>query len=311
MRNGIVRAIDIVIILQEPNTDMNDKRLFTFGCSFTQYIWPTWADLIGQKFAFYENWGKGAAGNLYIFNAIVECIKTNQLKLDDTVIIMWSSVNREDRYINNKWQCSGNIHVSNMFGSEFTKKFVDEKGNLIRDLAFVSAAHKILEKHGIEHYFLSAFDLTNDYLHKDIKGIEKVVKLYQSDLDLINPSVKKIIFNDFVDYNYRRPRPNQSIATMNEGLYNIFAGPDWPDYATYLTKKFNNLKQVIVDEILQKEQDIKEDWHPSPLEHLEYLQKIFGVDVVGEQTIQFAQETTESVFGQKTIKFNQHLAKRL
>jgi hypothetical protein len=40
-------------------------------------------------------------------------------------------------------------------------------------------------------------------------------------------------------------------------------------------------------------------------------QKIFGVDVVGEQTIQFAQETTESVFGQKTIKFNQHLAKRL
>jgi hypothetical protein len=34
--------------------DIN-KRLYTFGCSFTKYKWPTWADFIGNQFEIYEN----------------------------------------------------------------------------------------------------------------------------------------------------------------------------------------------------------------------------------------------------------------
>lgn len=33
-------------------------RLFTFGCSFTKFFWPTWADILGQEFDYYENWGR-------------------------------------------------------------------------------------------------------------------------------------------------------------------------------------------------------------------------------------------------------------
>ena len=36
-------------------------RLFTFGCSFTQYWWPTWADILGYQHDFYENWGRCGA----------------------------------------------------------------------------------------------------------------------------------------------------------------------------------------------------------------------------------------------------------
>ena len=37
-------------------------RIFTFGCSFTQYHWPTWADiLINENICnggIGENWGR-------------------------------------------------------------------------------------------------------------------------------------------------------------------------------------------------------------------------------------------------------------
>jgi hypothetical protein len=71
--------------------------LFTFGCSFTEYIWPTWADILGREFEYYENWGKAGGGNQYIFNSLIECHLRNQLTKDDTVIIRWTSPDREDR----------------------------------------------------------------------------------------------------------------------------------------------------------------------------------------------------------------------
>ena len=44
------------------------KRVFAFGCSFTCYRWPTWADLIGKQCegAEFRNYGKSGAGNLFI-----------------------------------------------------------------------------------------------------------------------------------------------------------------------------------------------------------------------------------------------------
>ena len=47
------------------------KRFFAFGCSFTNYYWPTWADIIGQDSNFYENWAQPGAGNHFIFNSIM------------------------------------------------------------------------------------------------------------------------------------------------------------------------------------------------------------------------------------------------
>ena len=38
-------------------------RLYTFGCSMTSYFYPTWADILGQEFSYYENWGEPGAGN--------------------------------------------------------------------------------------------------------------------------------------------------------------------------------------------------------------------------------------------------------
>ena len=53
---------------------------------------------------------------------------TNNITSDDTVIIMWSSWAREDRYINNNWILAGNVYNAKQFYDEdFLKKIEDEQ----------------------------------------------------------------------------------------------------------------------------------------------------------------------------------------
>ena len=48
-------------------------RIFTFGCSFTDYIWPTWANIIAYDLNIpFHNYGRGGAGNQFIFNTIMQ-----------------------------------------------------------------------------------------------------------------------------------------------------------------------------------------------------------------------------------------------
>jgi len=42
------------------------SRLFTFGCSYTNYRWSTWADCLAPEFDYFENWGQSGGGNHYI-----------------------------------------------------------------------------------------------------------------------------------------------------------------------------------------------------------------------------------------------------
>ena len=42
------------------------SRLFTFGCSFTNYRWSSWADCLAPEFDYFENWGQAGGGNHYI-----------------------------------------------------------------------------------------------------------------------------------------------------------------------------------------------------------------------------------------------------
>ena len=49
-------------------------RIFAFGCSLSQYFYPTWADVAiyeyKQKGYHGENWSRSGAGNQYIFTRL-------------------------------------------------------------------------------------------------------------------------------------------------------------------------------------------------------------------------------------------------
>lgn len=114
-----------------------NKRIFAFGCSFTEYIWPTWADIIGRTFNKeygyeYYNFGNSGSGNYYILNSLFWADKKYNFTTDDIIMVMWSSWSREDRYIidynwdpglRGQWTKEGNILNAAFDSKYFTEDF--------------------------------------------------------------------------------------------------------------------------------------------------------------------------------------------
>jgi len=72
------------------------KRFFAFGCSYTSYSWPTWADLVGIEYEFARNWGISGIGNRAIAERIAEANTAYEFGPDDVVVVQWSSHLRND-----------------------------------------------------------------------------------------------------------------------------------------------------------------------------------------------------------------------
>jgi hypothetical protein len=113
----------------------NYKRFFAFGCSFTQYYWPTWADIISNEFKESHNYGRNGAGNFFIYQSLIEAILQHEINKDDLVMIMFSSVTREDRFTKNRgWITPGNLYFQNEYDEKFIKNYMCDHGYLMRDL---------------------------------------------------------------------------------------------------------------------------------------------------------------------------------
>ena len=104
---------------------LEPKRIFTFGCSFTNYLWSTWANILGYEFreAEFYNFGKSGAGNQYIFNTLMQADAAYDFTHEDLIIVQWTNVSREDRYFHagaeilnstetshGAWSTPGNIY---------------------------------------------------------------------------------------------------------------------------------------------------------------------------------------------------------
>lgn len=228
------------------------KRLFTFGCSFTQYWrWPTWADALGQQYDFYENWGMCGAGNSLIFNSLIECHQRNNITEDDDVFVMWTNTSREDRYIKDRWQAAGNVYwtAGNALPTEYILNFTCERGYLIRDLATITAAKHLLDHIGCQYKFFSMVPFLktnesvglasnpNDILSEDAD----VRELYADTISIIKPSVYDTVFNG--DWQSK---------------------PGIPDYNTG-----------------------RRDFHPTPMEHIEYLNAVEPGLINKESTVEW------------------------
>jgi hypothetical protein len=118
------------------------KRFFAFGCSFTGYMWPTWADVLSKEMpqAEFYNLGHSGSGNLMISSRLAEASVKFNFCETDLVIVLWTTFCREDRYLNGYWQCPGNIYTQGFYSEEFVKKHADPIGYLIRDLSLITLA---------------------------------------------------------------------------------------------------------------------------------------------------------------------------
>lgn len=195
------------------------KRLFTFGCSFTNYRWSTWADCLAPEFDYYENWGQAGAGNHYIFNSVMECDQRNSFNADDTVIVCWTGIHRDDWYVKGRWQTLGNMHSCPIYNPEYLKTHVDDRGYLIRDFAFIKGVKTLLEnRSGLTWRFFSMNEIASmPGPHDNTSEHRDVMRLYEDVFRSMGPSYQKTLFeNGWPDRNGDpHPSPEEHLAFLD------------------------------------------------------------------------------------------------
>ena len=172
---------------------MENRRFFAYGCSFTEYPWPTWADILGRNYDKYYNYGRPGAGNMYMFNSIMETDQYHKLTKDDLVIVQWSSALREDRYKDTNWVTMGGLY--NIYSRTEVKKFFDFRGFLIRDLAAIKAIKVFLDSIGCEYYFIGMVPLLTSIEYADAQDVDisDIHRVYADVLKVIKPTYDEII----------------------------------------------------------------------------------------------------------------------
>lgn len=222
-------------------------RIFTFGCSFTSWQWPTWADILIYEFKLQnkigENWGCAGSGNHFIFNSVIECDIKYRFNNKDLVVVQWSDITREDRYSLDKWISTHNEERKReVYGDDWVRTFHgDRRGVMIRDYAFIHAIQQLLEHKNcgwnnlsmssitridpdkVPFYVLSktvdkkftelhtmainGLDLSNEWVHSP-----DIVELYKPVLMNIEESFLNVVYNG--TWNSSHPTPKQHLIFL-------------------------------------------------------------------------------------------------
>lgn len=283
-------------------------RLFTFGCSFTQYIWPTWADILGANFSYYENWGRAGAGNTYIYHSIIECLATQKINSNDTVIIMWTAADREDKYLNGNWVNYGPLqhNSTKKLSKQYIKDYYDLKGFLLRDLGLIIGIKNILENQKIPYEFLWMAPIDdncgeNSYL----------MDIFKEQLGEICPNMFELIYNNswYKPSTFSKSISDKEKNQLLKEMYLTNLGVSWPTFTDFINNKLDAVPVNILDEITSlgffdfKNTTYRVDNHPEPLWHLDYLNQVLPDYVISQSIIDWVKDFKDG------DKFDPHLPK--
>jgi hypothetical protein len=183
------------------------KRFFAFGCSYTSYIWPTWADVVSKEMpqAKFYNLGKTGAGNLCISSKVAEA--NNRFKFTDTdlVMVMFSSYTREDRWVANEWLTRGNVYVNNVYSSDWVRKFADERGYLIRDASLIDLTNRYLKSLACDSFTMLSVPLTtnSDSPSHESTSPADILEVYADTFNSMSPSLFELELDGW-DTDYKK-----------------------------------------------------------------------------------------------------------
>lgn len=184
------------------------KRLFTFGCSFTKYRWPTWSTLLSKSIpnVEYYNTGKSGAGQTYIANQLVQHNLKYKFEETDLIVIMLSTFFREDRYRycgegHDGWITPGNIFTQQMYNERFIIDWADTRGYIIRDMSLISGMVELLKSVPADSVMLSSV-LVNSYneLTMETPPIDDVLELHSDTMQYIQKPMLELEMDNFWEH---------------------------------------------------------------------------------------------------------------
>jgi hypothetical protein len=238
-------------------TDLSKyKRLFTIGCSFTEYFYPTWANVLSKSMpnAEFYNLGLSGTSNPFIANRLVEGNLKFKFCETDLVVVMWTTTARETHYVRGRWYNPGNIFSQGEYSKEFVEKFADPNGYLIRDLATIEMATAYANNLPCTYIGLLSTPIDFHYLGDtnltyDDAMTSKIVDTYQ---DLL--------------------------STFPKSMFELEMNRHWTPGSRYSSSYFKG---------------IRDDYHPSPTRYCNYLTKV-GFPIT-EDAINYAKATTATM----------------
>jgi hypothetical protein len=131
------------------------NRFFAFGCSFTCYKWPTWADYLyaGGIAEAYENWALPGGSNDFVFHSLIECSSLRGITAEDYVAIMWSQPWRIADYTNEQgWDMPGNAYL---YQPKERVKYLHEDQIALENQTYFRASINMLQAIGCDFTFTS------------------------------------------------------------------------------------------------------------------------------------------------------------
>lgn len=236
-----------------------NKKFFAFGCSFTRYHWPTWADIIGSNFTDnFFNYGKSGAGNLYIYIKIMECLSSGAISSNDLVIVCWTNVLRDDRYIGSRWVCPGNLYTQQFYSSDFIKKYVDVEGYYIRDLALIYGASRALINNGCNFKFISMVPIDNFDQYNISKFDSRVLEIYSEVINSIEANFFKFFNFDWTNPSIenvdvdKHPLPKIHLQFVEKYFPQFDISEDYKKKITDITTLIKNIQYSSKQEFYEK-----------------------------------------------------------
>jgi hypothetical protein len=239
-------------------------RVFAFGCSYTAYSYPTWADLLRLDFDHVENWGLPGIGNRAIAERVAECHVKNKITKDDIVIVQWSSHLRNDWYSSTPhidrfpgWRTYGSIfnyHNANLYDKKWIDVFFHEPAFMMHTLNNIATTQALLNSTGCKWYMTSIGDireLGNDLRQNDNYG------------ELTNDAVAA------------SKKGKKAAWKLSEEL-EVYNDPIWEDHADHWLMPFELFCQTCPEHTfgyIDEKFTVFLDLHPTPRQHILWMQQ--------------------------------------
>jgi len=226
------------------------KRLFTFGCSHTHHIWPSWANILSLGFNEFYNFGAPGTGDFRILNQVMRANEHFKFNNNDYIgiglscnfrydIIKENPKNPKDR----EWMSLGSMLDDNYHTPKFQSQLTESGGNENK-LTIVKSIKEILNKKDNPKYkIFQTFDM-----------IEKSTELL-NELDS-----QKTLY----DYSYSYGQQNSYKIDGNwNGHYSI------PVHLDLVKEQFSDWYDT-------KNDDVVLDWHNHMPKTIDSLSKKFN-----------------------------------
>lgn len=229
------------------------SRIFTFGCSFTQYMWPTWASVLAfdQQKPLY-NFALPGLGNVGIMHRMIEADLKYKFTPEDEIYILWSSWSREDRVKNGNWLAEGSVFNRNneVYYGYFLRKYWDIDNDIVKNATAIIAANKMYgnlikwQAAGFEFFTNEAFET------KSKKSTDYISSIYE-------PMLPKIEFIECEKQGFRyqklqdcHPSVNDHIDIVADHIYRNLNLTLRPETVSYFKSCHDKIEEMVIDKNL-------------------------------------------------------------